>query len=99
MKLKICCEYNIFIFILVYVSQFSTTICQQIVSITYFFFSPPLILFYFYNWSFFIFILILSPPHVYPHVVLSYFKFQKASLISLRLVSHHVGTHKIFEKW
>ena len=36
--LKKCCEYNIFIFILVYVSQFSTTICQQIVLITYFFF-------------------------------------------------------------
>ena len=64
--------------------------------ITHFIFSPPFILFYFYNLSFFIFLIlsffIVSPPHVYLHLVLSHFKFQKASLISLPLVSHHVGT-------
>ena len=54
-------------------SQFSTTLL-----ITHLFFLPPLILFYFCNLSFFIFILILSPPHVYLYWVFISFQISKS---------------------
>ena len=65
--------------------------------ITPLFFSPSLILFYFYNLSFFIFIMILSPPHVYIHWVLSHFKFQKASHL-LTFGQRHQSSHGLQKK-